>query len=79
MKPLEKPFVEEPVDLGEKSRVVVYQDEKHQGKDHGAVKYDQRLCAACFDPRCKKATDEQPDQDGQEDKVTYEESKGQKI
>ena len=77
MKPLKKPVVEKTIDLCKESRVVINDDQEDQRQDHGAVKDDQRLASAGFDSGRQKTTDKQPDQNGKENKVTYEESKGQ--
>ena len=77
MKPLKKPAIEKTVDLGKKPCVVIDDDQEDQRQDHGAVKDHQCLAPARLDSGSKETTDEQPDQNGKEDEITYEESKGQ--
>lgn len=79
MNSTEKPIVEKTVDLGKKTGVMIDENQKDQRQDHGAVEDYQGLAPTRIDAWCKKTTDKQPDQNGKEDKITYEESKGQKI
>ena len=67
------------VDLGEKSRVVVHQNEKNEGYHNSAIEDDDGLSPAGLDAGGQEARDEKPHQRPEKDKVSYKEPEGQEV